>query len=241
MLSRVVAVLVLSMPLVAWAQDIGFRDAHATVELSAWDAGRLRMYLESAATACTLSTKQSLDGEYAIALQIDAKGKARTVDVRGGSRMVRCLKGMLGKVGFPEAGQRYRWNGVLRVGITPGPGIAVLRFEPLSALHRGTLRNAIVARLEALPACAREALRDGVSVALHATLRAEADGVLAPPKVELSTHATDALAPCLAEHLASLRFPPSHTYTEVKMFFHLRQPTDDVPADVPTVKLKEAR
>jgi hypothetical protein len=231
-------VALLILPAAASATEIGFRDVRVSAPLSAWDLGRVRRYLESAATACALASKRSLGGEYAIALALDAGGRPRHVGVGGGRRMARCLGGSLRDVRFPAGPEAYTWDGVLRVGATPGLSAIVRRFAPLSALREDTLRNTILARLEALPACARAALADGGSVALRLSLRAEADGALAaPPKVEPSTVATEALAGCLAEHLASLRFPPSHTYTRVKMSFHLVQ-TAAAPADGPALQAR---
>jgi hypothetical protein len=158
--------------------------------------------------------------------------------VRGPGPLARCVRKWLPGVSFPAADAPYRFSATLRMGLGRELGVVLVRWHALTALHEHTVRNAILARLEQLPACAREALADGPSVAIEATLRAETDGVVARPKIAPTTVAPERLADCLADHLAGLELPGSHTYTEVTMFFHLVQ-TTGAPADgtMPVLKM----
>lgn len=210
--------------------------------LGPWDAGLMRLRVALQVDSCVRQVARAArpDGELVVTLPISPTGKAPRAKVTGSTRPLRqvaaCLQRVLRtRVTFVKAPAAYTWKATIRLGEVPsGISVAILRLESADLMDRAIFDSVFTMQLERA-ACVERALGPGLSVAINADL-ALVPGATGSAKVELSTHASADLVPCLEQALAGLALPATAIPAKVHVFFHLLQAapaTED--GDVPSM------
>jgi hypothetical protein len=224
----------LASPASAAPADFSVAFADLETSLAPWEAGRTRLMIYLQADSCARTANRSrrpTEGELALSLEVTAAGKAKQVKVTGSNAMMKraatCLQRALrSKIHFLEQPEGFTWASKIRVGDLPdGLSVSLFRVDTDYVSDRSIFESVFVTQIERA-ACLASALEPGMSVAINADLEM-APGKPTVAKVELSTHAPDAVVTCLQPQLAAIVPPLTGVPSKVHVFFHLLQPAPE--------------
>lgn len=233
--------LLVSSPAVARARlppsELMVVEPQESVELSWFDRGRMRMYLQQQVLACTISAHRQVEGDVRLSLDLVA-GKAPRVTAGAAGRdagarsVARCLGRALRNVNFPQPAPRWQYTATLRLG---GPTIEVELRDldgPVEKLPAGALflSNLALSALERPAACMKDyfSSEEAISMVLTARLVAGTAGDAVFREVKESTAVPEALVACVAARLAPVSIPVARP-TVGTVRIALLRPTSDVP------------
>lgn len=218
--------------------DLMIVDARASAALSSWDRGRMRMYLQQNALACTLGSRGAAPrGEVRLVLDVTEKKPTRVKATARSARarpIATCLGRLLRHVQFPAPAPSWHWEGTLRFGGAHMEADVRESDGPIERLAGGRvgLENVVLAALEQPADCMDRYFSspDEVSMVLVATLDTSDDGKLAAIEVKESTAVPEALVRCVRAQLDAIAIPVERPI-RARLRIALLRPTTVKPGD----------